>query len=567
MAYSIRTKYFLEDSNLTNDNNYIKQIYVKNRHWNPPPAPLPIEDKLTEFEKALKAAHLKQAFKTTKRTLSNLTSPQQKILKLLKSDKTLTIELSDKNLGPVIMDTSTYVSMVLKEHLLTPDYLQISQLEAKHRMESLTQTLKNLLKNHQEILSKPEILYFERSLQLPLRLPVFYGLPKVHKTPITLRPVVSSCGSLLSIFSTWLDYKMKDLLPMVKSYLKNSTTVINDLKHIVLPKDALLFSADATSMYTNIDTPTGLKAVEDFIHSNLTQIPTDCPTELFLKTLQLVMDNNIFSFEKSYWVQLSGTAMGTPAACAYATISYGQFENTNILPAFTSNLIYYRRYIDDIIGIWLPPTYNKDRTWTAFTETLNSWGKLKWVIQNPSPNSTFLDLNISIKNSKIITSRFQKDLNLYLYIPPCSAHPPSCLKGLIFGELQRYWNQNPNINDFKEILSKFITRLLDRGHDLTTLTPIFLQSATSIDYRSSSTTMDTDSKVLFIHWPYHPNRLQRKDIRRIYNDTLQPLLSYDHMHIAVSRPLNLKDILTRANLMLPHDINIHTMIENNQNKT
>jgi len=220
MAYSIRTKYFLEDSNLTNDNSYIKQIYVKNRHWNLLPAPLPIEDKLTEFEKALKAAHLKQAFKTTKRTLSNLTSPQQKILKLLKSDKTLTIELSDKNLGPVIMDTSTYVSMVLKEHLLTPDYLQISQLEAKHRMESLTQTLKNLLKNHQEILSKPEILYFERSLQLPLRLPVFYGLPKVHKTPITLRPVVSSCGSLLSIFSTWLDYKMKDLLPMVKSYLK-----------------------------------------------------------------------------------------------------------------------------------------------------------------------------------------------------------------------------------------------------------------------------------------------------------------------------------------------------------
>jgi hypothetical protein len=180
---------------------------------------MPIEDKLTEFEKALKDAHLKQTFKTTKRNLSNLTIPQQTTLKLLKNDKTLTIKPSDKNLGPAIMDTSTYVSMALTEHLLTPDYLQISQLEAKHRMENLTQTLKKLLKTHQEILSKPEILYFERSLQLPLRLPVFYGLPKVHKTPVTLRPVVSSCGSLLSIFSTWLD-KMKDLLPMVKSYLK-----------------------------------------------------------------------------------------------------------------------------------------------------------------------------------------------------------------------------------------------------------------------------------------------------------------------------------------------------------
>jgi hypothetical protein len=108
---------------------------------------MPIEDKLTEFEKALKDAHLKQTFKTTKRNLSNLTIPQQTTLKLLKNDKTLTIKPSDKNLGPAIMDTSTYVSMALTEHLLTPDYLQISQLEAKHRMENLTQTIKKTSKN------------------------------------------------------------------------------------------------------------------------------------------------------------------------------------------------------------------------------------------------------------------------------------------------------------------------------------------------------------------------------------------------------------------------------------
>jgi hypothetical protein len=51
---------------------------------------------------------------------------------------------------------------------------------------------------------------------------------------------------------------MKDLLPLVKSYLKNSATVVDDLKHINLPKWALLFSTNAKSMYTNIDTPTGI---------------------------------------------------------------------------------------------------------------------------------------------------------------------------------------------------------------------------------------------------------------------------------------------------------------------
>jgi len=137
-----------------------------------------------------------------------------------------------------------------------------------------------------------------------------------------LRPVVSSCGSLLSIFSTWLDFKMKELLPFIKS----STSVINNLQDLHIPQDTLLFSVDATSMYTNIDTATGLQSVEELIVAHQHRLPHNFPKNLFLRVLQLVMNNNIFSFGSSYWLQLSGTAMGTPAACAYATISYGHFE-------------------------------------------------------------------------------------------------------------------------------------------------------------------------------------------------------------------------------------------------
>jgi hypothetical protein len=237
-------------------------------------------------------------------------------------------------------------------------------------MENLKTLLKNLLNTHKNSLSKPETLYFQRSLKLFHKLPVFYGLPKVHKSPMTLRPVVSTCGSLLSIFSTWLDFKMKELLPLVKSYLKNSSSVITDLKNLQLPQDALLFSADAVSMYTNIDSVTGIHSINRLITANQDQLPTDFPKELILNVLQLVMDNNIFQFGESYWLQLSGTAMGTPAAWAYATIFYGEFENSTILTTFAPNLLYYRRYIDDIFGIWLPPKTNKDTTWTSFKNTL-----------------------------------------------------------------------------------------------------------------------------------------------------------------------------------------------------
>ena len=561
MAYNIRTHYYLKECSANPDTEYIKQIYVKNTNWNPPPAPINIENKITEFERALQIALSSKISKNKKVNFKNLSLPQQQTLKSLKNNANFTIKPTDKNLGPAILDTSSYVKQILKDHLLTKDYSQLLSEEVKHKMENLKTLLKNLLNTHKNSLSKPETLYFQRSLKLFHRLPVFYGLPKVHKSPMTLRPVVSTCGSLLSIFSTWLDFKMKELLPLVKSYLKNSSSVITDLKNLQLPQDALLFSADAVSMYTNIDSVTGIHSIKRLITANQDQLPTDFPKELFLNVLQLVMNNNIFQFGESFWLQLSGTAMGTPAACAYATISYGEFENSTILTAFAPNLLYYRRYIDDIFGIWLPPKTNKDTTWTSFKNTLNNWGSLKWTIENPSPKTTFLDLNLSIQNSRIVTTTFQKDLNLYLYIPPNSAHPPGCLKGLIHGELLRYWTQNPNNQDFQEILSKFITRLLDRGHTLNSITPILMQAARRIDQGAQNTTKSTNSDTLYIHWPYHPSGLQQKEIRQIYNTTLQPYLDYDHMQIAISRPKNIKDILTRSALKLPPDLCLESLIQ------
>jgi hypothetical protein len=124
---------------------------------------------------------------------------------------------------------------------------------------------------------------------------------------------VSSTSSLLSVFSTWLDYKTKELLPLISSYTRNSTDVINDLKSLTLPKGATIFSADVKSMYTNIDTDLGIYTFKEFLQHNQDKIPKDFPTNLFLRILESVMQNNIFTFADTFWLQVSGTAMGTPS--------------------------------------------------------------------------------------------------------------------------------------------------------------------------------------------------------------------------------------------------------------
>jgi len=223
-------------------------------------------------------------------------------------------------------------------------------------------------------------------------------------------------------------------------------------------------------------------------------------------------------------------------------------------------LLYYERYIDDIIGIWLPNNAYDSSTWNNFKTDLNNWGRLHWKIEEPTRNTVFLDLEITIQNNTIITKTYQKDMNLYLYIPPLSAHPPSCFKGLITGEVRRYWIQN-NPEDFQALLVKFIERLTARGHQLKDISSLLQGAATSTDSHNYTNKNSASDSILFIHRTYHPHWLQRKNIRQLYQSILEPHLDFDKMIVAVSRPTNLRDRLTKAALRAPEDLDVALMIQ------
>ncbi len=82
MAYAIRTKFHLKELGCLTDQIYEKQIYIKNKLWNPPPASLLIETKLIDFKKELKSKHAERLPKYKKINASNLTPIQANTLKL-----------------------------------------------------------------------------------------------------------------------------------------------------------------------------------------------------------------------------------------------------------------------------------------------------------------------------------------------------------------------------------------------------------------------------------------------------------------------------------------------------
>jgi hypothetical protein len=145
--------------------------------------------------------------------------------------------------------------------------------------------------------------------------PIFYGMPKVHKTPMKLQPVVSCINSFNSIFSKWLNFKMKTLLPLIPSYIKkNSFELIKELKSHHLPPSAKLVTADASSMYTYIDTTTGIQAMQDLFELFHEHIPTNFPRDFFLTTLEINMKNNIFSFGGHFLASVAKHRNGHPSS-------------------------------------------------------------------------------------------------------------------------------------------------------------------------------------------------------------------------------------------------------------
>ena len=140
------------------------------------------------------------------------------------------------------------------------------------------------------------------------------------------------------------------------------------------------------------------------------------------------MTLNIFMFGDLTFTQLNGTAMGTPPASPYATIYYGIEEK--FLPHHCQCVIYYQRFIDNVVGIWCP---NKNPQldalkWNAFKNKMNAFPGLTWEFSEPSTTVDFIDMTVTInKSNKIETTLFEKRLNLHLYVPPYSAHLPGLL--------------------------------------------------------------------------------------------------------------------------------------------
>ena len=531
-----------------------------------------IEEALENFESTLQ----RQQKRFTKPTLSNLRPTHWDLIDTMKNhDELMAIE-ADKNIGICILRRGTYNTRGVDEHLGdTSVYQKLTKRQAfqKQRILHLKTSIFASKWSDEGAISPAETHFILQSLRdYPDKMARFRMSLKAHKTPWKMRPIVCCAGTFINNLSRWLDHWLQKLKPFVKTYLKNSTSLLDMLERLgQLPPNAWLFTADANSMYTNIDTDHAIEVIGMWLDSLKDQLPPDFPLEAVKEAMELVMKNNIFEWGDLYFLQLLGTAMGTSAACMWATIYFAVHENGKLIPTYESNLLLFVRYIDDIFGIWID-TAESPNAWNNFIADTNDFGILTWDFEQVGSSVNFLDLTITIEGTKVTTKTYQKALNLYQYIMPSSAHPPGMMRGVISGLLKTYRRQNTYRSDYNKIAIETFKRHVARGWNRATMKEYILtadakltEGLTTKPPTSLPTSLPslpspnptaepelTNHERIFLHWEYHPNDIPRKNVRTIYNNTCKELfedaLGIKQTTIAYSRPKNLKDVLTKAKL-------------------
>lgn len=382
------------------------------------------------------------------------------ILSSLGSNRTIVIKPADKNLGLTIMDKLFYKNMVMAHLSDTSTYKPSDRASAFKISDDLINILKthgkyyaDEQKNNLSILGKSLTQYIGNP---QCRIAPIYCLPKIHKNKSNPpgRPIVSSCSTLTYPASVYVDRCLRVYLRTLDNICIRSTDVLHRLSNVRLDNDEVLLAADITALYPSIPIQYGLDVVCDFCRDRGLMLSHELSFVLAL--LEWILKNNFLIFDNTVYLQIKGTAMGTPMAPTFANIFLTALE---LKLLYTLKYRIYQRYLDDIFAVMTKEVATFFIT--AFNKLCPS---IKLEAVTISNTAIFLDLYIEIVDRRVEFSVYQKPANIYQYIPPLSRHPRPVFTAWIKEELIRYRLKSSRPSDFIELCRKFSDRLRARGY-------------------------------------------------------------------------------------------------------
>ena len=509
-------------------------------NWEPTEASLPESLKQLLLEDTNRInnipAHLKEK--------DNLTKEQVIALRSLANNQNIVIKPADKGSSIVIMDRHQYILEAERQLNNTDHYRELDEPIFKQTATKAKEIIQKLRdKKHIDFKQEKYLLGQDTP-----RARVFYLLPKIHKSPDTWtipyevppgRPIVSDCGSETYQTAEYIEYFLKPLAVKHPSYIKDTYDFIDKIKGMTIPQNAMLFSIDIDSLYTNIETEAGIQAVKETF---LKYPDRNRPDAELVELLHLNLTQNDFEFNNKFYLQTKGTAMGKRFAPSYANIYMSLWEETG-LQKCSHQPTHYLRFLDDIFGVW---EHDED-DFKEFIQTLNTHHRSITIKYTTSREKIdFLDVTVFkgpnfTTNGKLDLKVFFKETDTHALLHKTSFHPPHCYTGIVKSQLLRFKRICTQISDFKIACKTLFGALKHRGYTRT-----FLRKA----YDTFLEVKERDNKpiIALVTTFSTQSRIANAKIKRNFENRTDNLLEGYKVISAYRKNKNLKDYLVHSKL-------------------
>ena len=204
-------------------------------------------------------AEIKAVLKKIQSPRPNITREEQKALKELRKDNTRVVLTADKGMCLVVMDKEEYIKKA--EELLNQETYKIIPSDPTNRQRS---RLIQILKKIKEEGGMNEETY-KKMYPTCAGIPKFYGLPKIFKTGVPLRPIVSSIGSVAYGTANELAWILKPLAGRSPYSVQNTKNFVEQLKNIHLQPEECIISYDVKALFTLVPIEPAIKIIQHLV--------------------------------------------------------------------------------------------------------------------------------------------------------------------------------------------------------------------------------------------------------------------------------------------------------------
>ncbi len=355
--------------------------------------------------------------------------------------------------------------------------------------------------------------------------PRIYGLPKVHKEGVPLRPIVNTIGGPTYLLAKFHAVKLRPLVGHTESFIKDSASFIGDLKRIKLEPEDILVSFDVISLYTCIPINEAMEVINKL---------TDPDTA---RLVELCLTSTFFSFEGEFYEQTCGVAMGSPLSPVVANLFMEDFESKALA---SSHLLLklWKRFVDDKGVVW---SHGPDELDLFFSHLNNQSAAIKFTMEKEVDGCLpFLDVLISKNEDGSFSHQvFRKKTHTDQYLHASSHHFPTQKLGVLSTLTTRIVRIS-----YEKSLEKEKAHLLDvfvkNGYSRHLGQKAFLKA-----HKEPSIHKDPKDRVIGVHLPYIQGTIDK--IARILKKhnvpaTFRPLNTIRGSLRSVKDPIDPKDM-------------------------